>query len=295
MSAQAAAKEIVLVTGMSGAGRSTTLKILEDLGFEAVDNLPLSLLPNLVPADRPPAAPCAIGVDIRARDFGVESLLAQLARLRGYDGARVMLLFLDCDDTVLQRRFTETRRPHPLSTDRPLPDVIGHERGLLAPLRAAADLILDTSRLRAADLKRLLGERFGSVDAGMRVFVKSFSYRQGLPNEADLVFDVRFLRNPHYEPELQPLTGRDRRVGAYVAADPVFAETFDRLTGLIEPLLPRFAQEGKSYLTIAIGCTGGRHRSVYVAERLAGWLRGRGHDVHLSHRDAPVEGRDQGD
>ncbi|MGE4219866.1 MAG: RNase adapter RapZ [Alphaproteobacteria bacterium] len=198
----------------------------------------------------------------------------------------VRTLFLDCDDEVLMRRFTETRRRHPLAADRPLPDTIRLERRLLARLRDRADLVIDSTNKSQWELKAALSERFRlERDQGLSLFVTSFSFRQGLPREADLVFDVRFLANPHYDPVLRPLTGQDAPVDAAVAADPDFPAFFERLTGMLEVLLPRYRREGKSYLTIAIGCTGGRHRSVAVTERLARWLAAAGWDVHPHHRD----------
>lgn len=290
---------VILVTGMSGAGRSSALKTLEDLGYEAVDNLPISLLSRLV---RPPAPlakarsakseksstrrALAIGVDIRTRDFGVEPFLEELDQLMAHRELDVQLLFLESGDDALLRRYTETRRRHPLAIDRPVRDGITHERRLLAGLRARADRVIDTSDLTAADLRRLLEGVYRLNEKNrLAVCVTSFSYRQGVPREADLLFDVRFLRNPHYVPALKPNTGLDEKVGAYVASDPGFDDFYDALTGLLAVLLPRYEQEGKSYLTIGIGCTGGRHRSVYITERLAQWLRERGSDVAVVHRD----------
>lgn len=283
---EAAAGRVVIVTGLSGAGRTLALKNLEDLGYEAVDNLPVSLLPNLVRPQEGVARPLAIGIDIRTRDFGPEPVQAMLRRLLEDNGLDVRLLFVDCDDEVLRRRFSETRRRHPLALDRPLEDGIRHERALLRPLRALADLMLDTTAMNPADLRRVLAGHFGlESKAPLTVFVTSFSYRRGLPREADLVFDVRFLANPHYDPALRPLTGRDGAVAAFVEGDRDFGAFFESLTGLLERLLPRFTAEGKSYLTLAVGCTGGRHRSVAVAERLAAWVRSKGLQVDLRHRE----------
>lgn len=291
---------VILVTGMSGAGRSSALKNLEDLGYEAVDNLPISLLSRIV---QPPVSSAkarsakretgagarralAIGVDIRTRDFGVEPFLEELDQLMAHRELDVQLLFLESGDDALLRRYTETRRRHPLAVDRPVRDGIVHERRLLAGLRARADRVIDTSDLAASDLRRLLEGAYRlDEDGKLAVCVTSFSYRQGVPREADLVFDVRFLRNPHYVPALKPHTGLDEKVGAYVASDPGFDDFYDALTRLLGILLPRYEQEGKSYLTIGIGCTGGRHRSVYLTERLAQWLRERGPDVAVVHRD----------
>jgi UPF0042 nucleotide-binding protein len=276
---------LVLVTGMSGAGRSTALRVLEDEGYEAIDNLPLSLL-NAVVNEVGLRRPVAVGVDIRTRDFAVGPILEQIDGLAANPRFAVTLVFVDCDDEVLGRRFTETRRRHPLAQGRPVADGLAVERRLVAPLRERADLVIDSSHLAPAELRQQLLGRFGlESPLGMSVFVTSFSFRQGLPREADLVFDVRFLANPHYDPVLKPLSGQDAAVADYVVRDAGFAPFFDHLTAMLEGLLPRYEQEGKSYLTIAVGCTGGRHRSVFVAERLASWLGERRRRVHLTHRD----------
>jgi UPF0042 nucleotide-binding protein len=205
----------------------------------------------------------------------------------------VRLLFLDCDDEVLFRRYTETRRRHPLTADRPVADSVRHERQLVVPLRVRADLVVDTTMLSASDLRRLLQGHFALArQGGMSVFVVSFAYRHGIPRESDLVFDVRFLDNPFYDPKLRPLTGRDEPVADHVRRDPAFNPFLDGLTGVLKPLLPRYVHEGKSYLTIAVGCTGGRHRSVFVAERLAEWLNELGYPVTLNHRDLSRGGED---
>jgi RNase adapter protein RapZ len=277
-------ERLLVVTGMSGAGRSTALKVLEDLGYEAVDNLPLSLLPNLLAAPAP--APLAIGVDVRTRDFGVSALLAALDRLIAEHALALQIVFLDCEDDRLVRRYTETRRRHPLAGDRPVTDGIALERQRVSPLRDRADLVIDTTALSPGDLKRLLYGHFAlNAQSRITIFVTSFSYRHGLPRDADLVVDVRFLRNPHYVAALRPLTGHDGEVGRFIEADPDFAPFFERLCQWLAPLLPRYEREGKSYLTIAFGCTGGRHRSVYLAERLSAWLGEQGRSVAVGHRD----------
>jgi UPF0042 nucleotide-binding protein len=282
----AAKKRLLLVTGLSGAGHSSALKALEDMGYEAVDNLPLFLLGGLVEHAAMLARPIAIGVDSRTRDFSVAALNEHVERLRGLPGLEVKLLYLDCSDDVLQRRFKETRRRHPLAADRPVIDGIAQERTLLAPLRHLADVAIDTSELRLGDLKQILGGHF-AVDRAVQaqIAVVSFSYREGLPREADLVFDVRFLRNPHYEESLRPHTGCDAAVADFIEADPAFAPFFASLTNMLAPLLPAYDREGKSYVTIAI-----RHRSVHAAERLAAWLKGQGRSVHLRHRDIALAG-----
>lgn len=285
---------VVLLTGMAGAGRSTALKVLEDVGYEAIDNLPLPYLDPVIQEARP-RHPIAIGIDTRTRAFAVQPVLDEIDRLMSDASYEIKLVFLDCDDEVLVRRYTETRRRHPLAQGRPVLDGIQAERRLLAPLRGRADLTLDTSVSTPAELRRFLQGHFGlERSAGLAIFVTSFSFRNGLPREADLVFDVRFLSNPHYDPVLRPLTGLDPAVVAHVEADPGYAAFFTHLQELIGPLLPRYEAEGKSYLTIAIGCTGGRHRSVAVTENLARWLRASGREVSWGHRDLTAETRPDG-
>lgn len=278
---------VVLITGLSGAGRSRALKCFEDLGFEAVDNLPLALFRMLVQGRSDGQRRVAIGIDSRTRDFSAEGLLEAVAAMQKRH-VPPFLLFFDCDDDVLIRRYNETRRRHPMATDRPVSDGIGFERQLLAPLRDAADLVIDTSTLAPGDLQRLLQHSFASRSTPPRLTVEiiSFSYRYGVPREADLVFDVRFLRNPYYVESLRNFDGRDCNVAAYIADDPDFPRFFDDVTRLIGPLLPRFLAEGKSYLTIAVGCTGGQHRSVFVAERLAKWLKDQEFTIGITHREA---------
>jgi UPF0042 nucleotide-binding protein len=281
---------ILLVTGISGAGRSTALKTLEDMGYEAFDNLPLSLVPALIESAAVDAPAIALGADLRTRGFAVENVLETLDDVVGRTGRDLDVLFLDCDDEQLERRYTETRRPHPLAGDRPVIDGIRLERRVVSALRDRAHLVIDTSNLTAAELKRLLTGHFALETPGLRVFVMSFAYRHGIPRDADLIFDVRFLDNPHYVPELRQLTGRDPAVGAHIERDQAFRPFFSGLWRLLQPLLPRYEKEGKTYLTIGIGCTGGRHRSVYIAEQLAAQLRAIGSRVELSHRDLLLSG-----
>ncbi|MEQ9489967.1 MAG: RNase adapter RapZ [Alphaproteobacteria bacterium] len=295
--------QMLLVTGMSGAGRSTALKVLEDLGYEAVDNLPLSFLARLAggPKNEAESRPLAVGIDVRSRDFGSVALQEEVDKLIHADHLDVTLLFLDCEDTVLIRRYAETRRRHPLAADRPVEDGLALERRVIAPLRDRADIVIDTTELTVWDLKQRLATEFANgASTGMAVSVVSFSYRKGLPREADLVIDARFLTNPHYDPALRPLTGRDAAVAAAVEADEDFDAFWTRLTDLLTLTLPRYEREGKSYLTLAIGCTGGRHRSVFIAEKLHLWLQDRHqagvfgasgleNPIHVIHRDMPKE------
>ncbi len=281
---------LLLITGLSGAGRTLALKTLEDVGYEAIDNLPLSLISRLLyPLTRPGGGDhaIAIAVDFRQRDFSTKAFDQATAPLAERDDVDLNVVFLDCDNQVLARRFTETRRRHPLAEDRTVMDGIVRERQLLAPIKDRADLLVDTSNLTVSELRALFAGQFRlSDDPGLSVLVLSFSYRQGLPREADLVFDVRFLANPHYVNELRPLTGRDPGVGAYIAADPACEPFLASLSNMLETLLPLYQREGKSYLTVAIGCTGGRHRSVYTAEELTRRLSVASHQVQVSHRDA---------
>jgi len=295
MSPAPARTRIVLVTGLSGAGRSSALKALEDLGYEAVDNVPFSLVPNLVqpagddPADEPMGA-VAVGIDCRTRAFSVDCLERLMSTLRARDDLDATLVFLDASDTVLKRRFTETRRRHPMAVDRPVQDGIDREREMLAPVRQFADVLIDTSELTGHDLRRLIRNQFHLGETGgIAITVMSFSFPRGLPRDADTVFDVRFLRNPHYVPELKPLTGLDAGVADYIRQDPEFEGFFGRVSDLVVNLMPSYVREGKAYLTIAFGCTGGRHRSVFLAESLSSLLRDRGFGVTTVHRDAGVE------
>jgi UPF0042 nucleotide-binding protein len=286
----AALQRVLVITGMSGAGKTSALKSLEDLGYECVDHVPLFLLARLVRlgADDGEQAspPLAVGIDVRTRDFAVDACLHLLEKLKLDSHLDVRLVFLSCDNEELRRRYTVTRHRHPLAVERPLGDGIALEREMLAPLRTRADLAIDTTRLSPGELKTMLHGHFPLAgQAALTIRVSSFSYRMGLPREADLVLDVRFLANPYYNADLRSLTGRDDAVADFVARDPAFRQFFGSLTGLLAPLLPRYAGEGKSYLTIAVGCTGGRHRSVFVAEQLGAWLGNRGQLVHIHHRD----------
>src|SRR2546427_5489859 len=236
----AAPARVLLVTGMSGAGRSTALKTLEDMGYEAFDNLPLSLVPALIEGAAAEAPAIAVGADLRTRGFANESMLETLDNVVGRTTGELEVLFIDCDDERLERRYTETRRPHPLAGDRPVMDGIRLERRVVSALRDRADLVIDTSNLSAAELKRLVTGHFALATGRLRVFVTSFAYRQGIPRDADLIFDVRFLDNPHYVPELRQLTGRDPEVAAHIEQDPDLSPFLAGFWRLLQPLLPRY-------------------------------------------------------
>jgi UPF0042 nucleotide-binding protein len=285
---------ILLVTGLSGAGRTTVLKTLEDLGWEAVDNLPLSLLDRLLSSPPPQGAPdedrpLAIGIDSRTRGFDARGILARVARLREEQQQQVEILFVDAADAVLAQRFSATRRRHPLAIDRPAETGIASEREMLEPLRDAAEHLIDTSELTSNALRQEARERFGEAAVEPTLVVSSFSYARGLPRDADLVLDMRFLRNPHWDEALRPGTGLDADVSAYIAADPAYGPALDQIEQLLRLLLPRYEREGKSYITIAFGCTGGRHRSVHAAEAIAKRLRAAGFSPTIAHRDLAQE------
>jgi UPF0042 nucleotide-binding protein len=285
-----APKRILLVTGLSGAGKSTALRTLEDLGWEVVDNLPLSLLDHLLSTPIPKGAakgrrPLAIGMDTRTRDFDAGKIVQQIKALANDHSFPIETLYFDCAGSELIRRYSETRRRHPLAPDRPATDGIAAERDLMEPLRRWAEYVIDTTDTDSNALQRQIRERFGSGSGAATLHVMSFGFARGLPRNADNVFDMRFLRNPHWVDELRPMTGRDAPVGEYVAGDPAYPDALPQIETLLLTLLPRYAAEGKSYVTIAFGCTGGRHRSVHVAERVAARLREAGFSPTVEHRD----------
>ena len=286
-------RTLVLVTGMSGAGKSTALKILEDLGYEAIDNLPLSLLFELVKArgENGQQDALALGIDSRTRGFDPGEIERYLEPLLGKDEpGEIDLLFLDCETDVLRRRFSETRRPHPLAHNKPVDEGIERERALLGWVRDRADITLNTSRLSVRDLRGIIAARFEPESRrAPAIFVLSFAYSRGVPPEADFVFDVRFLTNPHHVPELRPLTGREPAVARHVRDDAAYGPFFEGMEEMLKRLLPAFERDGRSYLTIALGCTGGRHRSVTVAEHLAEALGGGRWQVTVRHRDLETE------
>lgn len=277
--------QIVIITGMSGAGKSTALKAFEDCGFETFDNIPLSLATHFIINEKT-TKNLAIGFDIRTRDFKPETLKLFLELLSNTPNVESYLLFMDCENGTLQRRFTETRRKHPLAMDRRLEDGLEQERKFMFSIRNMATVIIDTTETSPSDIKNHIENNFiKDKKTSLSIFITSFSYKFGVPRNADLVFDVRFLKNPHYIPELQKLTGNSQKVGEYIASDKIYDTFFQGLTNFIEPLLPRYISEGKSYLTIAFGCTGGKHRSVFVANELKKWLAKKAIIADLKHRE----------
>lgn len=282
---------ILLVTGLSGAGKTTVLKTLEDMGWEAVDNFPIRLAGPLL--DIPgsdgrsgPAVPLALGFDSRTRGFDPDALTNQIKLLQHRRDLNIMTLFLDCAGTEIERRYAETRRRHPLAQDRPAIDGIAMERILMAPLRRWAETVIDTTKLSAHDLQNEIRTRFASeASPHTTVTITSFGFSRGVPHNADLMFDMRFLRNPHWDDELRPLTGLDRAVSDYVEADPAYPQAVAKIRDLLLYLLPLYDAQGKAYVNIAFGCTGGRHRSVHVAEQFGKWLREAGFSPTVAHRN----------
>jgi len=278
-------RRIVLVTGPSGAGRSTAIRVLEDLGFEAIDNLPMGLLLRLLEGaenDRP----MALGVDARNRDFSTIGFIDLAVRLRRMEQVDLTTLYLDCSDEVLLRRFSETRRRHPVAADASPETGVRQEKELLAPIREIADTLIDTSPLNVHQLREEV-ERWFAPQGGrhLAVSIESFSYKRGLPRGLDMVFDCRFLANPYWRPELRAEDGRNADVARYVQSDMNYAPFFDRVVDLLKLLLPAYRAEGKAHLSVAFGCTGGQHRSVAMAEAVAKALAEEGQQVAIRHRE----------
>ncbi len=285
MTSAGTGQRLLLVVGPSGAGRSTAIAALEDIGYETIDNMPLRLLPRLLdgsPIDRP----LALGIDVRNRDFSTGALISLIDRLGTTEGLTAEVFYLECDADVLLRRYSETRRRHPLAPAESPELGIRREARLLVPVRARADILIDTSDLTPHDLKAEVGALF-APDSTRRpaITVSSFSYRRGTPRGADMILDCRFLRNPHWQPELRPLDGRNEQVAEYVTTDERFDNFFDKVADLAQMLLPAYMDEGKAHFSIGFGCTGGRHRSVVVAERLARALTAAGWRVSVRHRE----------
>jgi UPF0042 nucleotide-binding protein len=277
--------QLALITGPSGAGRSTAIHALEDLGFEVIDNLPLSLVPRLI--DGPALGrPIALGLDVRNRDFNATALIELIDTLTRNPRVSLELLYIDCAPAELIRRYSQTRRRHPLAPLETPTEGIAREIDLLAPIRARADHLIDTTDMSPHDLKAEIGHWFDHRETSpMAVSVQSFSYKRGLPRGLDMVFDCRFLANPYWQADLRHGDGRDPMVSAYIEADPRFAEFFQRLQDLILLLLPAHLEEGKAHLSIGFGCTGGQHRSVAVAEKLGKVLAEAGWPVSKRHRE----------
>ncbi len=290
---QAAAPRLVLVTGPSGAGRSTAISVLEDLGYEAIDNLPLRLIPGLLRAEEAGDRPMALGIDVRNRDFSVNALIETIDTLSQKRGPALSVLYLDCQADVLIRRFSETRRRHPLAPAESPEIGVERELDLLTPIRARSDTLIDTSELNVHQLRaELEGWYTTGGHRDLAISVQSFSYKRGLPRGIDMVFDCRFLTNPYWKAELRSFDGRDASVRAHVQGDMRYPPFYDQIIGLLDLLVPAYMEEGKSHLSVAFGCTGGQHRSVVLAEAVAAALAQNGRQVSIRHRELERRVRD---
>jgi RNase adapter protein RapZ len=284
-------QHIVLVTGPSGAGRTTAINALEDIGFETISNMPLSLIPALL--DGPPLGrPLALGIDVRNRDYATDALIELISDLTHRPGIRAEVLFIDCQPDVLLRRYSETRRRHPMAPADAPEYGIAREADLLVPVRERADHLIDTSDLTVHDLRREVAATFARQNGlDLALSLQSFSYKRGIPRGVDMVIDCRFLRNPHWDPALRPLDGRDAQVADHIAEDARYQPFLDKISDLITFLVPASRDEGKSHLTIAFGCTGGQHRSVAIVEKLAIGLAKDKLQVSIRHRELERRGR----
>jgi UPF0042 nucleotide-binding protein len=288
------APRLLLVTGVSGAGKTTTLAALEDLGWETINNFPIRLLHRMVEKPDSGSSRLAIGFDSRTRGFVPAEVIAQVKQLAARSDLATSFMFIDCADPELERRYNETRRRHPMAQDRPLREGIGAERELLEPLRRWADIVIDTSTMSVNDLQGHVRDLFGETDGeGMTLTVSSFGFARGMPPLADLVFDMRFLDNPHWVAGLRELTGQDQPVGDHILNDPGFAPAYEQIHDLLLTLLPLYQAQGKSYVHVAFGCTGGRHRSVFTAERMAQGLREAGFSPTVRHRNLGSRAADE--
>lgn len=291
-------QRLLLVTGLLGAGKTTALRVLEDLGWETIDNFPIRLLGRLIGPPPPAQAgeqrpPLAIGFDSRTRGFDPDRVIERVRQLAEREDLLITSLFLDCTSQELERRYNETRRRHPLALDMPAASGIAAEREVLEPLRRWADMVISTSAFSSNQLQQVIRESFAPLtDPKLTVTISSFGFSRGMPPVADLVFDMRFLDNPHWDTDLRPLTGLDAPVGDYIRRDPAWEEAFTRIRGLLELLLPRYQAQGKAYVHIAFGCTGGRHRSVFIAEEMGAALRAAGFSPTLLHRNLSSRGAD---
>jgi len=280
--------ELVIITGMSGSGKASVLKAFEDLGYYCVDNLPVGLIPRFAElvGQSSEIERTALVVDVRegSQLEALPSIVKSVKRL-----LPTRMIFLEADESILLRRFSETRRPHPLGANTPVKSSLAAERRHLRPIRAMADLVIDTSRFNVHELRSYITERFQKQESDKNIMVScvSFGFKHGVPEDADLLFDVRFLPNPHFVPEFRPLTGRHPKVARYIRSFPQTREFIDRISELLVYLLPHYIREGKSYLTISFGCTGGQHRSVMISEEVSKRLRKAGYRVKVVHRDSP--------
>ena len=281
--------KLILVTGVAGAGKTSALAALADHGFETVDNPPVKLLTAIVDDFAGEETRLAIGIDERSRGFTTERCADIISQLRARGDVEVTLLFLRCSDEMLLRRFQETRRRHPMAEGAPVEAALVLERAMLEPLRVQSDVLIDTSDLSLTDLRREIGDRFGEDTDSMTVSLISFGFKKGAPRGVDLLFDMRFLANPYWSAELRSKTGLDSEVQSYIEADGNYHSTYEKMNDLILSLLPLYTREGKSYLNIAIGCTGGKHRSVMVSERLGESIRTAGYMPVIRHRDLPAK------
>lgn len=286
-------QKILVVTGISGAGKSTTLQVLEDLGWEAIDNFPIRLLPDLLSKEECQVMPLAIGIDSRTRGFIPADLVQRIKELGERDDLEAETLYLDCASGEVERRYNETRRRHPLARGRPIGEGIRAERELLDPVRRWAEMVIDTTSFTSNDLQQAIRDRFADdAPQDLTITVNSFGFARGMPPLADLVFDMRFLDNPHWIEDLRAQTGLDPAVGAHIEKDPAFAPSFARIRDLLLELLPHYEAQGRAYLTIAFGCTGGRHRSVYTAEKLGRALQDAGRTPTVLHRNLTARATD---
>ena len=288
-------QQLLLLTGLSGAGKSTALAVLEDLGWETMDNFPVRLLKRLVAMPDEARGPLAIGFDSRTRGFAPNDVIALVKDLAARDDIALTFVFLDCSGSELERRYNETRRRHPMAAGRPVMEGIAAERELLEPLRRWAEIMIDTSAMTSNDLQGHIRQLFApdAGEAAITLTLSSFGFARGMPPLADLVFDMRFLDNPHWVPALRELTGQDASVGEHIERDPAFADVFTRIRDLLLVLIPRYAAQGKPYVHVAFGCTGGRHRSVYTAERMAESLRAAGFSPTVRHRNLGSRAADE--
>lgn len=282
-------QKVTLITGLSGAGKTTVLHVLEDLGWETVDNFPVRLITRFLSPQSGSDSPIALGFDSRTRGFAPDDMLDLLDQLKRDGDLTVDTVFMDCSTDELERRYNETRRRHPMAKDRSVREAIEAERAWLMALKQGSDWVLDTSGFTSQDLQQRIRGRFApDANAAMQVTVTSFGFARGVPPLTDLLFDMRLLANPHWRDDLRPQTGLDPAVGDYIARDDAFDEVFERIAALLDTMLPHYEKQGRSYLTIGFGCTGGRHRSVYVAERAAKHLRSIGYAPSVVHRNLAV-------